>query len=284
MLFIEPSEEETASVTNLKSQLTEEMKTTHFTDVKVLRFLRGRNHDQEKTLKGLKKHIEWRKEFKVDNLIKDTTEFDEELSQRKLFNAGADLKGRPIVCLIVRRHNKDKRDIKHVQRTIIHCLEVAMAKVNASDEKILFVFDLAQFSLSCMDYEVVKVLVHVLQYNYPEILSAALIVNSPLIFSACWAMIKIWIDPVTAAKCQFIRPGQLTDFIDISEIPEEVFGVVRAKSEDSAEISVSNVAVSVEESYATADGNISEEHIVVSKITETEEDPLPKMEKLSVDA
>ena len=103
-----------------------------------------------------------------------------------------------------------------------------MKRVRKEDEKIVILFDLSQFSLNCMDYEALKMLVNIIQFNYPEILSAALIVNSPIIFSACWQIIKLWIDPVTASKCIFLKPSQLHEYIDVAEISAEISGVVRA--------------------------------------------------------
>ena len=230
MLFIEPSPEELAAVSELKEALSlspTKSQSYSFSDVKILRFLRGRNHVQEKTLHGLIKHVEWREEYKVDGILHNTASFNTELEQRKVFNAGFDLKKRPIIFLVARRHHKDKRDIKEVESLIIYSLEMAMTRVKIDDEKILIVFDLAQFALTCMDYDVVKLLVHILQFNYPEILSAALIVNSPMIFSACWQIIRLLIDPVTAAKCIFIRANQLADYMHPSDIPEDIFGIVR---------------------------------------------------------
>ena len=92
-----------------------------------------------------------------------------------------------------------------------------------------------------MDYEALKMLVDILQYNYPEILSCALIMNSPIIFTACWQIIKLWIDPVTAAKCIFLKPSQLHEYIDIVEISVDIAGVIRPSvAEAVGAVAVSN--------------------------------------------
>lgn len=67
------------------------------------------------------------------------------------------------------------------------------------------VFSSPIYISACMDYDAVKLIVNILQYNYPETLSVALILNAPMLFSACWAVIKPWLDPVTAAKCVFVK-------------------------------------------------------------------------------
>jgi hypothetical protein len=81
------------------------------------------------------------------------------------------------------------------------------------------VADLSRFTMRCIDYEVIKMGINILQGNYPDTLGKLLIVDSPMIFSACWAIIRPWLDPVTASKVQFIRRSQLEDFIDPSQIP-----------------------------------------------------------------
>lgn len=73
-----------------------------------------------------------------------------------------------------------------------------------------------------MDYEVVKLLISILDYNYPETLFLGILCNSPVIFSGCWLIIRPWLDPVTAAKVVFKSKAELTQCMDESVIPEAV--------------------------------------------------------------
>ena len=54
--------------------------------------------------------------------------------------------------------------------------------------------------MNVLDYEVLKLLINILQYNYPETLESALVVDSPFIFSACWAIIRHWLGIPTYLK------------------------------------------------------------------------------------
>jgi hypothetical protein len=45
-----------------------------------------------------------------------------------------------------------------------------------------------------------KTQIALLQNFYPESMGLTLVVNSPWIFSACWRILKGWIDPVAAQK------------------------------------------------------------------------------------
>lgn len=59
-------------------------------------------------------------------------------------------------------------------------------------------------------------------YNYPESLEVVHIINEPWIFKACWAIIRAWLDPVTAAKVNFIPQSNLIEYIDETQIPVEI--------------------------------------------------------------
>jgi hypothetical protein len=80
------------------------------------------------------------------------------------------------------------------------------------EERFTVVMDLKSFTLANMDYEAVKILISTLQINYSETLEKLLIVDAPFLFSACWALIRPWLDPVTAAKVQFLRRDQLSEY------------------------------------------------------------------------
>jgi hypothetical protein len=44
-----------------------------------------------------------------------------------------------------------------------------------------------------------------------------------MIFSACLMVIQPWLDPVTAAKCNFIKKSELKNYINVSsDIPPQL--------------------------------------------------------------
>lgn len=59
-------------------------------------------------------------------------------------------------------------------------------------DNLCIVFDLNHFTLSCMDYQVLKNMIWLLSRHYPERLGVCLIINAPTFFSGCWAVIKGW--------------------------------------------------------------------------------------------
>ena len=147
MIFIQPSDEENASIVTLKQQLTAAACTHPFTDVTVLRFLRGRKHVMDKALNGLIKHVEWREEYHVDTIVTDTSSFNKEIAQRKCIVSGFDRHGRPILYIVARNHDKNQRNLEELRSFIIHTIENTMRRAKPDDEKIIIVFDLSKFTL-----------------------------------------------------------------------------------------------------------------------------------------
>ena len=105
---------------------------------------------------------------------------------------------------------------------IVYNLEKLMEISNPDTQKISMIFDMGGFGFKCMDYETVQILIATLQKNYPEVLNVVLIVNSPFIFWACWAVIKPWIDPITQKKIEFIDGQSVIDCIAVDQLLPEI--------------------------------------------------------------
>lgn len=71
-------------------------------------------------------------------------------------------------------------------------------------DNLCIVFDLAGFSTSCMDHQLVKNLIWLLSKHYPERLGVCLILNAPTIFSTVWPVIRGWLDENTSKKVVFV--------------------------------------------------------------------------------
>lgn len=222
MSYQEPSAEESAAVERLKAQLAEKHQTVRFTDTAVLRFLRGRKQDEEKALVALNRHLEWREENQADSINELTHAFETELHSEKVKSIGVDLQGRPAVYVFARRHNKNNRDLDQIRQLIIYMIENTLKKAMPHEERFVICFDLSGFSYSCMDYDAVKLLVNILQFNYPDTLETAMVLNAPFIFYACWAIIKPWLDPVTVSKVHFTNKSDLPKLFPPNTLPEDI--------------------------------------------------------------
>lgn len=220
MEFVPATPVEDEVVDRLSAQL-EELKITHTLDrITLLRFLRGRKGVEDKALESIRNHIQWRIDNNVDGITEECIQ--KELSSRKGYIGGKDREGKPVVFVFARRHSAYDRDINEIRNFIIYLLERVLKESNPQEQRMLIVFDLAHFTMSCMDYEAVKLLISILQYHYPDTLAAAYIVNEPWIFGACWRIIKGWLDPVTAQKIHFCKTEKLTEAMDASVVPEDI--------------------------------------------------------------
>ena len=218
-----------------------------FTDMAIVRFLRGRKRDEGKTFRAMLRHMKWRREMEVATITPDL--FRSEMLKRKIVLHGKDKAGRPLIYIFASRHRTSDRDVKEMQSLIIWTLETTMKMTKPTEERLAIIFDLTGFTLACMDYEIVKMLVNILQYNYPETLHQALVVNAPVIFNACWMVIRPWLDPVTASKVTFCSREQLLTHVDKTQLPPDLVDHDEEEEDDDDDDREKNEeAVGVEES------------------------------------
>jgi hypothetical protein len=65
------------------------------------------------------------------------------------------------------------------------------------------------------------------QQYYPERLNRLFVINAPWFFTAIYALVSPWIDPITAKKIVIVGSDYmdtLLESIDISQIPEQLGG------------------------------------------------------------
>lgn len=223
MSFQPPTDQESNAVATLKSRLLAEYPdwetNPNFSDVTILRFYRGHKGKEDSAFGGLQRYRQWRIDEDVDNIDNRKAEFQAELDKRKCILGTYDLNGRPANFVFAHRHNKNDRDITQVRLLTIWALEALRKSTKPDEERFTIAFDLSGFSLQCMDYDAVKQLIQILQSHYPDTLENLYVIDAPFIFSACWAIIKMWIDPVTAQKVQFIPRADLVKYFDPAVIP-----------------------------------------------------------------
>lgn len=198
-----------------KSESLEEFSITTYK-----RFLTGRKKNLQVALRDLLRFARWREEHHAKTLTLD--ECGEYGKRRVSFLHGRDKLNRPVVVTLSRRQPGFDRDISEVAKYIIYVFDQALAASIPGDEKILSLLDLSGFSLRNMDFETTRIYFNCLQLYYPETLGQLLVLNAPLVFSACWAIIRPWLDADTAAKFKFIHYDELENYIDRDQICPEV--------------------------------------------------------------
>jgi hypothetical protein len=226
MSFVPATSEESGVVEILKGRLIGEypdLETNpNFSATTVLRFYRGHKGNADHAYEGLKRYIQWRIEEDVDNIDAKMELFKAEHAKNKVVGPIMDSIGRPANFVFAHRHNSSERDINEMKLYTIWTIEQARKASKPDEERFVIVFDLGKFTLKCMDYEVIKMLIGILQTHYPDTLESVFVVDSPMIFSACWVVIKPWLDPVTAQKVAFVKRIDLVKHFDPAVIPSNV--------------------------------------------------------------
>jgi hypothetical protein len=197
MPFPTPTENELQVVSSLRGRLTTEFNESlspKITDVTILRFLRGLKQNEDDAFERLKGYQLWRVENQVDNcIVANTDRFQKYIDKGLGYVKGKDFNGRPLGFGVARLHNAYDRDVEELRLMIIYVLELMLQNSIPSEERFVIVFDLFGFSLKCMDYELTKVLIYILQTHYPDTLEKVYIIDAPFVFWACWAIIKPWL-------------------------------------------------------------------------------------------
>ncbi|XP_047522596.1 CRAL-TRIO domain-containing protein C3H8.02 isoform X2 [Pieris napi] len=146
----------------------------------------------DSAFQAILKTNKWRTEYGVTELH-ENKEIIEKYSNKARVLRHRDMVGRPIIYIPAKNHSSSDRDIDDLTKFIVHCLEDASKKCfEEVVDNLCIVFDLNNFTLSCMDYQVLKNLIWLLSRHYPERLGVCLIINAPTFFSGCWAVIKGW--------------------------------------------------------------------------------------------
>ncbi|CAG9859493.1 unnamed protein product [Phyllotreta striolata] len=160
----------------------------------------------DEAFKAILKTNKWRIDYQVNSLKIDSPEIDRNLKSNKAkVLRHRDMTGRPVIYIPAKNHNANNRDIDELTKFIVYCLEDACKRCfEEVIDNLCIVFDLKDFGMACMDYQLIKNLIWLLSRHYPERLGVCLIINSPALFSGCWAVIKGWLDENTTSKVKFV--------------------------------------------------------------------------------
>jgi len=176
------------------------------------RFIIGKQYNIEVALKVLLESLVFRKE----NQIKDIT-FDDvkdELESNRITILGYDHIHRLVAVVRTRNHYPNSSRKAACERMLLYFAERAKNLLNPENEQCIILFDLTDFVLPNMDYDIIRYMIRVFTDYYPETLGILLIVNSPWIFKGCWKLVKPLMDPNTAKKIQFVSHPKLVNYMD----------------------------------------------------------------------
>ena len=216
---------------------------TKFDDHCLLRFLRARKFNLVQTKKMFEDFYKWRVEQSVDTIMSDF-DFPEYPVVRKYyprFYHKTDKLGRPVyierlghldVKQLFTVTNSDRMLKNHVYEyeKLVHYRLKACSQVKGHHlEQSLTILDLKGVSLSGFTsvFSLVKQVSTIAQNYYPEMLGKMYIINTPMLFTACWSMVKPLLDEVTVKKIDILGSSykaKLLELIDEENLPDFLGG------------------------------------------------------------
>ncbi|KAG0327795.1 hypothetical protein BG000_000798 [Podila horticola] len=163
-------------------------------DSLLLRFVRARKWNVVNSLNMLFKAFKWRLDEDIpavkyssdDKLDSQYPKFFEQLESGKFYINGTDKEGRIVAYLNVRLHKPNDQPAKTLEKLTVYVMEAGRVLLEYPVETVCLVFDLTGFSLSNMDFAMVKYLVTVFEAYYPESLGRIIIHGAPFVFWGVW--------------------------------------------------------------------------------------------------
>ncbi|RZC45965.1 hypothetical protein C5167_038919 [Papaver somniferum] len=217
----------------------------------LLRFLRARDLNIEKTIEMWEEMLQWRKEYGTDTILEDFQfeELEEVLQYYPQGYHGVDKEGRPVYIERLGRAHPGKlmrittveRYLKyHVQefekalREKFPACSIAAKRHIGSTTTILDVQGLGIKNFSRTAADLLAGMAKIDGNYFPETLHRMFIVNAGSGFKMLYGTAKKFLDPKTISKIQVLEPkslGKLLEVIDLSQLPEFLGGSCTCSAE-----------------------------------------------------
>ncbi|GER37849.1 Sec14p-like phosphatidylinositol transfer family protein [Striga asiatica] len=235
-------------------------------DVILLKFLRARDFKVKESFSMLKNTMKWRRDFNVDELIKEDLGDDLE---KVVFMHGHDKEGHPVCYnvygefqnkeLYARTFGDEEKRTKFL-RWRIQFLERSIRKLDFSPGGINTIFQISDLKnspgLGKRELRIAtKQALQILQDNYPEFVAKQVFVNVPWWYLAFYTMMSPFLTQRTKSKFVFSGPTKtpetLFKYILAEQVPTQYGGLSVDYCECNPEFTVDDPAMEITVKPAT---------------------------------
>jgi len=173
-----------------------------FVDVRcMIRYLKARDWDLDKSEKMLNNSLNWRKEFKPQSI--KAKDISEESRTGKLYTYGKDKYGRPIVYMRPARENSTNSELQ--LKNLVYFLERTIKTMPNHVEQMVWLIDFKDFSLkNAPPLSQSLAVLNILSDHYPERLGQCFLFDTPFIFNIFWSAVSPFVNSNTKKKIVFI--------------------------------------------------------------------------------
>ncbi|KAK3149500.1 hypothetical protein QOZ80_3AG0218280 [Eleusine coracana subsp. coracana] len=166
------------------------------------RYLEARNWSVTKSRKMLEESLKWRAAYRPEDIRWPDVSVEAETG--KLYRASfRDREGRTVVIMKPTRQNTSSHEgqIRH----LVYVLENAILSLPEGQEKMVWLIDFTGWTMAhASPMKTSRESTSILQNHYPERLAIAFLFNAPKIFETFYKVIKIFLDPKSLEKVNFV--------------------------------------------------------------------------------
>ncbi|KAI3665471.1 hypothetical protein L6452_44098 [Arctium lappa] len=199
------------------------------TDACLMRYLEARSWNLEKAKKMLEETIEWRSNYKPEEIRWHEVANEGETGKVSRANF-VDRYGRPVLIMRPGKQNTKTGDgnVRH----LVYLIENAILNLPEGQEQMSWLIDFSGYSMNASNIQLktTRDILNVLQNHYPERLAIVVLYNPPKIFQAFYKVVSYFIDPKTHLKIKFVYPNDkasaeiMKSYFDTENLPSEFGG------------------------------------------------------------